>query len=259
MTKAPPPSKPMPDGPDERADRAECFIIMPISSQQDAFYTAEHFQHVYDDLIRPACDQAGYKAIRADDVRQANMIHLDILERLLQAPLAICDLSSRNPNVLFELGVRQAFDKPTVLIKDNETTPIFDIAPLRILQYSREMKYHQVIKSQKELQQAIQATVSPGKSGTNINSIVTLLKLGQPAKLPDVETSDSVSIQLILAEVQRLRADLDGRGSASPSPAKTDEVPQFENLAETLRRLDSLRRIRKVPSVTVSTLFDEEK
>ena len=129
--------------------KKSCFIIMPIGDHDD--YPQGHFRHVYENIIQPSCEQAGYIPIRADEVKETNLIHLDILKKLIDAPIAICDLSTRNPNVLFELGVRQAFDKPVVLIQEKGTPRIFDIAPLRYLEYSRDMKYHEVIKSQSEL------------------------------------------------------------------------------------------------------------
>ncbi len=96
-------------------DAAEqCFVIMPISDPPD--YESGHFRRVYEDLFEPACRNAGYHSIRADDVRETNLIHVDILKRLLESPMAICDLSTQNPNVLFELGFRQAFDKPVLLV-----------------------------------------------------------------------------------------------------------------------------------------------
>ena len=80
----------------------ECFVIMPISDC--ASYSPGHFTRVYQDIIKPACQLAGFRPIRADDVVQTNLIHLDILQKLLHSPMALCDLSSLNPNVLFELG-----------------------------------------------------------------------------------------------------------------------------------------------------------
>jgi len=80
-----------------------CLAIMPISDPEG--YEKGHFRDVYEDLIKPACEEAGFQAIRGDEVKETNLIHLDILKKLLEAPMAICDLSSRNPNVLFELGI----------------------------------------------------------------------------------------------------------------------------------------------------------
>lgn len=117
----------------------DCFVIMPISDVDG--YDKGHFLRVYEDIVKPAVEQTEFSAIRADEVKETNFIHLDILKKIINAPIAICDLSSRNPNVLFELGIRQAFDKPTVLIQEKGTPKIFDIGPLRYLEYSKSMKY----------------------------------------------------------------------------------------------------------------------
>src|SRR5215510_10199244 len=96
-----------------------CFVLMPITDPEG--YERGHFQHVFDNLFAPACERAGFKAVRADQVLEANFIHLDILHKILEAPMALCDLSTRNPNVLFELGLRQAFEKPVVLVQEEGT------------------------------------------------------------------------------------------------------------------------------------------
>ena len=79
---------------------------MPISDVGG--YAPGHFQHVYDNLIVPACKAAGFAPRRADETKSCNLIHEEILKDLLAAPMAVCDLSTRNPNVLFELALRQA-------------------------------------------------------------------------------------------------------------------------------------------------------
>lgn len=181
-----------------------CFIIMPIADVEG--YPQGHFKHVYENIISPACELAGYKAQRADEVKASNLIHLDILNKLIEAPIAICDLSTRNPNVLFELGIRQAFDKPVVLIQEKGTPRIFDIAPLRYLEYSKEMKYHEVLRSQQELKESLQATaVADGDAG-NVNSIVKLLALNNPAKIPDLKDGkESLAFEIMQAEMRELR------------------------------------------------------
>ena len=128
-----------------KKENKECFVVMPISEVDG--YNKGHFLHVYEDIIKPAVALTEFTAIRADEVKETNFIHLDMLKKLIDAPIAICDLSTRNPNVLFELGIRQAFDKPVVLIQEKGTPKIFDIGPLRYLEYSKDMKYHEVLKS----------------------------------------------------------------------------------------------------------------
>ena len=85
-----------------------CFVIMPISDVDT--YDKGHFGRVYEYIIKPACAAAGFRPTRADEVQATNYIVVDILRKILDAEMMICDLSSRNPNVLYELGIRQAFN-----------------------------------------------------------------------------------------------------------------------------------------------------
>lgn len=188
--------------------KSECFVIMPISNPDG--YEPGHFQRVYEDLFIPACDAAGYRAVRADEVRQTNLIHLDVLQKIIESPMALCDLSSRNPNVLFELGLRQAFDKPVVLVQEVGTPPIFDINPLRYASYRREMLYRQVIEDQREITDTIKETRQAIGNNKSINSIVKLLSLTHGASLANISEGEKESafLQLIMNEISNLRSDV---------------------------------------------------
>jgi len=183
-----------------------CFVIMPIADPDG--YDKGHFTKVYEDIFKPACRDAGFEAVRADEVKQTNLIHLDILQKLIESPMAICDLSSRNPNVLFELGLRQAFDKPTVLVQEVGTPRIFDIAPLRYTEYRKELRYREVLEDQVALKEAVLATQAANKSGEGVNSIVKILSLAQPAALKEPAGSESTGLlQLVRAEMSEMRSD----------------------------------------------------
>ena len=101
---------------------------------------------------------------------------------------------------------RQAFDKPVVLIQEKGTPRIFDISPLRYLEYSKDMKYHEVLQTQKELEQAISATVKAGSASGNVNSIVKLLALQQSAAIPDIENGkEGLAFDVMQAEFREMR------------------------------------------------------
>lgn len=189
----------------EKDENKNCFVIMPISDCDG--YEKGHFDHVYNDIIKPAIELADYEAIRADEVKETNLIHLDILKKLIDAPMAVCDLSTRNPNVLFELGIRQAFDRPVVLMQEKDTPRIFDIAPLRYLEYSKDMKYHEVLESQKSLKEAIEATKNTEKDSGNVNSIVKLMAISSPAALPNLDNSNkkTMAMDLLQSQVAEMR------------------------------------------------------
>ncbi|MBO9561941.1 MAG: hypothetical protein J7621_04170 [Niastella sp.] len=184
----------------------DCFVIMPIADAEG--YEKGHFKRVYEDIFKAACTKAGFNAIRADEVKQTNLIHLDILQKLIESPMAICDLSTRNPNVLFELGLRQAFDKPTILVQEIGTPKIFDISPLRYAEYRKELKYREVLEDQEFICETLKATKQATDNGEGINSIISLLSLSSPASLKEVSENDATKmLQIVMSEMNDLRAD----------------------------------------------------
>lgn len=163
---------------DDNSKNKSCFIIMPIADMDD--YEPGHFLRVYEHLIKPACINAGFEPHRADFVAASNYIIIDILRKILDSDLVICDLSGRNPNVLYELGVRQAFNLPTVLIKDIKTPKIFDIQGLRYTEYNHTLRIDEVEKERERIQKSILATAA---NPNDVNSMIQLLGV-KPAPYP---------------------------------------------------------------------------
>lgn len=191
----------------EQPENNDCFIIMPIADHPD--YKQGHFKRVYDDIFTPACRAAGYKPIRADDVAQTNLIHLDILQKLLESPMAICDLSTRNPNVLFELGLRQAFDKPTVLVQEVGTPQIFDINLFRYTQYRNELDYRDVLADQKAIQKMLEETKIAVQENKSVNSIIKLLSITNPATLQDPSNfGDKEYFSILMSELSSMKNEI---------------------------------------------------
>ena len=167
-----------------------CFVIMPISDQDG--YEKGHFTRVYNHLIKPACLNAGFEAIRADDEAKTNYIVIDVIKKIIDSEIVICDLSAKNPNVLYELGIRQAFNKKVVLIKDNKTTRIFDIQGLRTLDYDENLRIDEVQKNIGQISKTIKDTFE--SKSDEINSLIQLLSI-QPAVLPQqIEISKESSL-----------------------------------------------------------------
>lgn len=179
-----------------------CFVIMPISDVDG--YEAGHFNRVYDYIIKPACEKAGFSPKRADMTVQSNYIVVDILKQIINSDMAICDLSSRNSNVFFELGLRQAFNLKTVLIKDEKTPRSFDISGLRCIDYGETLRVDKVNAIVEQIANALAETMNC-KDG-DVNSLVQLLAV-DAAKIPErVELSNDTGV--ILHEIQRLRDEM---------------------------------------------------
>ena len=176
------------------SSKKTCFIVMPIANTDG--YDDGHFQRVYQHLIKPACSDAGFKPVRADEVSNSNFIVVDILKKIVESDLVICDLSSKNPNVMYELGIRQAFNKPTVLIKDDRTKPVFDIQGIRYHEYHSSLRIDTVQRDTKSISKAITNTCECNPEDSNVNSLIQLLAI-QPATIPNSKVlSEDTSVLL---------------------------------------------------------------
>lgn len=197
----------------EQEPLPECFVMMPISTPDG--YESEHFDRVYRSIIRPACIDAGYAPFRADEIASASLIQLKIVKALINAPMAVCDLSSGNPNVLFELGIRQAFNRPVVLIQEEGNRRIFDIDSISIHSYDKSLRYDTVEFSRKALKDVIieTAKLKPGSG----NSIIDLLSM-QAATVPNIGDLDTKQMfQTILSMVSNLATNSEKLAS-TPDP-----------------------------------------
>jgi hypothetical protein len=110
---------------------------MPFGKKPDNWGLLIDFDSVYYDLIFPAIEEAVLKPIRADEEKVGGIIHKPMFERLILCEYAVVDLTTANPNVFYELGVRHAA-RPysTVLLYAEGTKQLpFDISPLRAIPY----------------------------------------------------------------------------------------------------------------------------
>jgi hypothetical protein len=119
--------------PDEKTGRV-CFVAMPFR-ERDSSHAAGFFGEVLRVLITPSGRDAGFE-VRTANREGSDVIQATIVNELLEADLVIADLTENNPNVLFELGMRIAEDKPVALIRAKGTPPIFDVDNmLRVYEY----------------------------------------------------------------------------------------------------------------------------
>jgi hypothetical protein len=128
-------------------DQRTCFAIMPFSVKPDAARgdTLDFDTDVYDKIIEPAVDLAqdegGLKitVTRADKVLRAGSIHERMIQFIAESDVAIVDITTANPNVFYELGVRHALrDRVTVLIRRRGTKNPFNIAGLAAIDYDEK-------------------------------------------------------------------------------------------------------------------------
>jgi hypothetical protein len=103
-----------------------CFVAMPFH----ALYRTE-----YELVIKPAIEKAGLVCVRGDEIYSRQAIVEDIWVSIRKARLVVAELSGRDPNVMYEIGLAHAIGKPIILITRNEEDVPFDLRSLRYVYY----------------------------------------------------------------------------------------------------------------------------
>lgn len=104
-----------------------CFVVMPFAEPLGGYYTT---------LYKPAIELAKLKADRADaEIYGTGKIIDQIWNGIRNARVLIAELTGRNPNVLYELGMAHALHKPVVLVSSNEEDVPFDVRHVRVIYY----------------------------------------------------------------------------------------------------------------------------
>jgi hypothetical protein len=103
-----------------------CFVAMPFHE----LYKAE-----YDLVIKPAIELAGLTCIRGDEIYSEQPIIGDIWSSIRKARLVVAELTSRNPNVMYEIGLAHAIGKPIIFLTRNKKDVPFDLQLLRYMEY----------------------------------------------------------------------------------------------------------------------------
>lgn len=105
-----------------------CFIVMPFG--QD--WSADVHR-----ILASACEAAGVRPVRGDDLFTPTDILEDIWQGINAADFVIADITGRNPNVLYELGIAHTLAKPVVILSKNAADIPIDLATRRVILYGQ--------------------------------------------------------------------------------------------------------------------------
>jgi hypothetical protein len=108
---------------------ATCFVMQPF---------AEPLGGYYDLVFKPAIEQAGLTPVRADaEIFGTGKIIDQIWRGIQEADVLVAELTSKNANVFYELGLAHASAKPVILVSSNEDDVPFDLRHIRVILYDR--------------------------------------------------------------------------------------------------------------------------
>lgn len=205
----------------QKPEKKTCFVIMPFSDPEG--YERGHFRRIYEYTFVPAIRAAGYEPLRIDDNSVSNLIHGKMMNELISAPMVLCDLSTNNPNVLYELGIRHAFDKPVVLVQEVGQDRIFDIGAITSVEYHPTRLYEEVIKDQEKITEAILQTAN-AKNTYSIMSLA-MLQSAQPASGNSITSTEQVEyLMQEMAQMSRKMGNLEKKFENPELSVKNNQI-----------------------------------
>lgn len=228
----------------EKAAEKRCFVMMPFSDQGD--YPKGHFTKVYEQIFMPAIIKAGYMPYRVDENTISDSIINKIFEGVQNCEMALCDLSNRNPNVLYELGLRQAYNKPVVLVKDEKTENIFDVSVISTISYSSNRLYENVVEAQEKICESLKST-GEGKDTTLIQFVRAKEASYEDVKV-NKDTTMNIMFQSIMKELRQFRREY----IEYSGPVRI--YVQFEGGIDSDKVMDVITDLRSILDVSVENI-----
>ncbi|OOO34582.1 hypothetical protein [Agrobacterium sp. YIC 4121] len=223
-----------------------CGIIMPIAAMGQ--YEKSHWDRVRI-ILDEAIKEAGYEPRLVSESEDIGVIHARIVQNLYDDPIVVCDVSGKNANVMFELGLRLAFDKPTIVIKDDQTDYSFDTSPIEHINYRADLRFDDVRDFKKKLSIAIKSSIAKKEKDDSYSPF--LGHFGK-FKLAGIDTKTVSSEQFIIEQLKALQAQVSLLTSKQPAVNSSRS-----------RTIDELHATRVLENIVESLLhmndFDLEK
>ncbi|MEI6513879.1 MAG: RNA helicase [bacterium] len=237
-------------------EEIKCGLIMPISAMDD--YTPEHWKDVKR-ILTEAIVSIGepnftIKLVSEDD--DVGVIHKRIVQNIYSSDIIVCDVSGRNSNVMFELGMRLAFDKATVIVKDDVTEYSFDTGVIEHIPYPRTLRHQSIEEFKAKLAVKVAATYNASITDPNFSTFLKNFGPFQVAKLTETEVSPDNLVLESLSEIQREMAIMRrGGGSTTWSTGPTSPKSPMFVIRARIRQYMDRNDIASLAEVATEDLY----
>lgn len=241
--------------PQKKDSKLVCGIIMPISAIDGC--PSEHWTEVKTIISESIC-AAGYTPNLVSNADDIGIIQKRIIQNIYNNDIVVCDVSGKNPNVMFELGMRLAFDKPAIIIIDDKTDYSFDTSPIEHLSYPRDLRYNKILDFKDQLAKKIKATDDKAKKDP---TYTTFLKNFGSFEVAHVEKKEGTINDLLQESLDYITYRLDRlEGSRFNESSSIDDVLEsiiFEKI-ESFCSIEKITidTIKKDSSIWEDKLFD---
>lgn len=229
--------------------RPLCFVLMPFHASRDSDGQSVDFASVYGRLIIPAIENAGMTPVRADEELTGGIFQKAMFERLVLCEFAVADLSTGNPNVYYELGVRHGL-RPysTVLLFRKGWRLPLDMAPFSALEYPVDQDGTPIdIDATVDVLTARLLAAREAKTDSPVHQLVT----GLPVPEVDHERIDTFREHAQRDEELRRRLDEALEGGPEAIRATEDELgdPRDFDASTAMSLLVAYRSVSSWPNM----------
>lgn len=111
-----------------KVTKDQIFLLTPFHNEFDKMYN----------VVKELCTDIGFKVIRGDEEFIKGNILKYIVKNILESRVVIANLSGRNPNVYYELGIAHSMGKPVILLTEELNEVPFDLRNNRLIIYGKD-------------------------------------------------------------------------------------------------------------------------
>lgn len=163
------------------------FVLMPFAPKFDKVYQA----------IKEVWEEMGFRCLRSDeDIHTHDIMCKAICQNIQRARFIIADMTGRNPNVFYELGLAHAFGKPVILITQHPQDVPFDLKPMLFIDYGEDIE-----KLKRELKGMIEGLLAKGVTPKPLRPTPKELALEEKPKIRFIRQIRLKGVECKLEEV----------------------------------------------------------
>ncbi|MBL8511393.1 MAG: hypothetical protein JNM52_07090, partial [Betaproteobacteria bacterium] len=162
-----------------------CGLVMPISAIDGC--SPDHWSEVKN-IITESIEgiaEPKFTVRLVSDADEVGVIQKRIVQNIYTSDIVVCDVSGKNPNVMFELGMRLAFDKPTIIVKDDKTDYTFDTGVIEHIGYPRDLRFARIVTFKASLAEKLAATHRAAAKDSNHSTFLKSFGKFQVAELTE--------------------------------------------------------------------------
>lgn len=169
----------------------KCFVLMPFAKDRKKYYVH---------AIRAAAEAAGFECHRADDNFENGAIVAQIIRDIFTDDVIVADISDKNPNVLYELGIAHSVGNKTIIICEAGQEIPFNLNAYRVIFYEKDFEGGVELRAQLETVLRNWGTRKPGPTNPvqHFRPVIYALPLNEQAKL-------EAEIRKLRIEIERLK------------------------------------------------------